>query len=102
LLLEACKTYQPESDDYRALGDLHALVATAVLTGGRPSEVLGLARDDVNFERRTVTFRPHEWRRLKTETSFRVVPLWPQLEEVLRAYLAGPERDHAEAGLRLE
>jgi len=95
LLLEASKTYRPERDDYLALGDLHALVATFLLTGGRFAEVMGLARGDVNFERRTVTFREHAWRRLKTETSRRVVPLWPQLEDALRAYLDGP---HAPTG----
>ncbi len=92
LLLEACKTYRPEpdEDDYKALSDLHALVSTFVLTGGRYAEVVGLAREDVSFTRRTVTIREHPWRRLKTETSRRVVPLWPQLEATLRAYLDGP------------
>jgi integrase len=36
-----------------------------------------------------VTFRPNDWRRLKTRTSHRVVPLWPQLEEILRPYVFG-------------
>jgi integrase len=66
---------------------LHAVVATMLLTGGRKAEVLGLAVDDVSFDRRTVTFRPHPWRRLKTAMSHRTVPLWPQLEEILRAYV---------------
>jgi hypothetical protein len=35
-----------------ALGDLHALIATHLLTGGRPAEVRGLLRTDVNFERK--------------------------------------------------
>lgn len=35
-----------------------------------------------------MTFRPNEWRRLKTATSARVVPLWPQLREILTAYLS--------------
>lgn len=98
LLLEACKTYEPDSDEkhYAAIGDLHALVATALLTGGRPAEVRGLARGDVNFQQRTVTFRQHPWRRLKTLTSFRTVPLWPQLEEVLRGYLDGPRAPEGE------
>jgi integrase len=65
----------------------HALIGTFLLTGGRESEVLGLELDDVNFERGTVTFRPNEWRRLKTHGSARVVPLWPQLREILRSYL---------------
>jgi integrase len=42
-----------------------------------------------SYAAKTITFRPHEWRRLKTLTSFRTVPLWPQLEEILRAYVFG-------------
>lgn len=34
-----------------------------------------------------VTFRPNEWRRLKTARSHRTVPLWPQLAEILRPYM---------------
>ena len=64
------------------------LLATFLLTGGRVREVLGLEVDDVSFDRSTVTFRPNSWRRLKTKRSHRAVPLWPQLEEMLRAYLS--------------
>src|SRR5207302_1593240 len=38
---------------------------------------------------------PNSWRRLKTATSFRSVPLWPQLEAILRAYLFGGDRPPA-------
>src|SRR5712692_5703044 len=65
----------------------YPLLATLALTGGRVSEVLGLEVDDVNRARGTVTFRPNTWRRLKTRTSHRVVPLWPQLREILDEYL---------------
>jgi integrase len=51
---------------------------------------LGLELDDVSFDRRTVTFRPNPWRRLKTQGSWRVVPLWPQLDAILRAWVFGP------------
>jgi len=44
----------------------------------------------VSFDRKTVTVRPNQWRRLKTRTSHLVIPLWPQLEEVLRAWVFGP------------
>jgi hypothetical protein len=37
----------------------------------------------------------HTWRRLKTSASWRVVPLWPQLEEILRPYLDQRVVDHA-------
>lgn len=70
---------------------LHAIVATMLLTGGRKAEVLGLAVEDVSFDGHTVTFRPRPWRRLKTATNHRTVPLWPQLEEILRAYVLGGE-----------
>ena len=89
LLLEAAKLYKPERSDV-ALADLHAIVATFLLTGGRFAEVMGLAVADVSFPRKTVTFRPHPWRRLKTDDSERTVPLFPQLEQILTGYLKGP------------
>ena len=52
--------------------------------------------EDLSLDRGTVTFRPNAWRRLKTETSHRSVPLWPQLEEILRAYF--PVREHLGPG----
>ena len=48
--------------------------------------------DDVSFDRKTVTFPPNAWRRLKTASSFRAVPLWPQLEEIFRPYVFGTSR----------
>ncbi|MGH7511518.1 MAG: tyrosine-type recombinase/integrase [Gemmatimonadales bacterium] len=87
LFLESVRTYKPKRPD-RAIPFLYPLVATFLLTGGRRAEVLGLEVDDVNFERRTVTFRPSQWRRLKTEGAARTVALAPQLEEILRAYLS--------------
>lgn len=87
LLLEAARRFRPPQPQL-AFPHLHPLLATLLLTGGRWSEVIGLEVDDVSFERRTVTFRPNERRaRLKSATSWRVVPLWPQLEEVIRGYL---------------
>jgi integrase len=70
----------------------YPLLATFLLTGGRESEVLGLEVRDVSFDRKTVTFRPNDWRRLKTATSFRTVPLWPQLEKILRPYVFAADR----------
>ena len=57
----------------------YPLLATYLLTGGRESEVTGLELDDVSLDRKTITFRPNAWRRLKTPGSHRVVRLWPQL-----------------------
>ena len=64
------------------------VVSGELLTGGRETEVLGLELNDVSLDRRTVTFRPNPWRRLKTPGSHRVVRLWPQLAEILGSYLA--------------
>lgn len=64
----------------------YPLIAAFLLTGGRQKEVLGLRLQDVSTDRNTVTFRPnefHEGGRLKTRTSPRTVPLWPQLREAL-------------------
>jgi integrase len=91
LLLEAARTYKPQRVK-RAMPFLYPLVATYLLTGGRETEVLGLEIGDVNFERGTVTFRPNQWRRLKTKKSHRTVPLWPQLAAILKDYLKSSAR----------
>lgn len=98
LFLEAARRYTaaPGRDDAPAKSTAqprdpaaYALVATFLLTGGRESEVLGLEVGDVSFDRKTITMRQNDWRRIKTLTSFRTVPLWPQLEEILRPYVFG-------------
>jgi integrase len=89
ILLEAARIYKPDRPDL-ATTAIHEIIATFLLTGGRQSEVLGLEVGDVNLDRRTVTFRPNPWRRLKTGTSHRTV-LWPQLQEILDEYLTGPD-----------
>jgi integrase len=92
-LLETARTYKPvRSTDRRVLPFTYPLLATFLLTGGRRAEVLGLEVEDLSFDRKTVTFRPNAWRRLKTGTSARVVPLWPQLEGILRPYVFDLER----------
>lgn len=68
---------------------LHAIIGTFLLTGGRKSEVLGLDVADVSFDRGLVRFRPNDHRGLKTKTSVRAVPLWPQLREILQAWMFG-------------
>ena len=93
LLLEAARTYKAPDE---GTPFAYPLLATFLLTGGRETEVYGLELDDVSFERKTITFRPNEWRRLKTRGSNRVVALLPQLEEILRAYLRGPDRPAGE------
>ena len=91
LLLESARTYRPEPDAHA--GPIYPLLSVLLLTGGRTSEVLGLQVDDVSLQRKTITFRPNEWRRLKTLTSHRSVRLWPQAEAILRAYFAEKERE---------
>jgi integrase len=85
-LLEAARVYTPKRADI-ATPFVYPWLATHLLTGGRPAEVRGLQVSDVNFDRKTITFRPNDVRGLKTATSHRTVPLWPQLEQILRAYL---------------
>ena len=87
LLLEAARTHKPTR--IKSLPFMYELFATLALTGGRFKEVMGLCVEDISFDRRTVTFRPNQWRRLKTSTSLRPVPLFPQLEQILRPYVFG-------------
>ncbi len=87
LLLEAARTLTRKREDV-AVPFAYELIATALLTGGRPAEILGLELDDVSFEREQITFRPNHWRRLKTLTSYRSVKLWPQLAQILKPYVA--------------
>jgi hypothetical protein len=92
LLLESARTLPPvETPAGEGIGAAVAypLLATFLLSGGRRAEVLGLELDDVSFDRGTITFRLHAHRRLKTRTSWRVAPLFPELEKILRAYVFG-------------
>ena len=75
----------------RAMPGWYPIVATFLLTGGRQSEVMGLDVDDVSFDRGEIHFRPNAHRRLKTLTSVRTVPLWPQLREILQEWMYGGE-----------
>ena len=86
LLLETARTFKPKRADL-AVPYAYPLIATLLLTGGRPKEVLGLEIEDVNFKTERVLFRPNQWRRLKTAKSERKVRLWPQLKEILQDYM---------------
>ena len=69
--------------------DLHyELIGTFLLTGARRSEVFGLLVGDIDLENKLVRIQPNEHRGLKRVWSERAVPLWPQLEDILRPYLA--------------
>ena len=97
LLLEAARIVEArekrevgsEGNRVKATPGLHSIVATFLLTGGRSSEVLGLDIEDVSFDRELVRFRPNEHRGLKTHTSRRDVPLWPQLRAILQEWVFG-------------
>lgn len=90
LLMEAARVLGTRNRRNAAPG-LYPIVATFLLTGGRKSEVLGLDVEDVSFDRGLVRFRPNEHRGLKTSTSHRQVPLWPQLREILQEWVFGGE-----------
>ena len=98
LLLESARTYLAPVDD-GGFAHMYPLLATFLLTGGRKSEVLGLEVDDVSLRLGKVYFRLNEWRGLKTKGSKRKVPLWPQLEQILRDYLLERERTGGLASL---
>ncbi len=77
----------------RLIRCLGPIVATFLLTGGRKTEVFGLELRDVDFENERVHIRPNAWRGLKRSRHKRSVPLWPQLEAILRPYAEGLGRD---------
>lgn len=85
-VLETAKAYSPDRSDL-ANPFVHEIVATMLLTGARESEVYGLEVKDVSFNSSIVRIRTNKWRGLKNKPSARTVPLWPQLHEVLAAYL---------------
>ena len=87
LLLGAAQIVQEGDRGANAAPGLHAIIATFLLTGGRFSEVVGLDADDVSFDRGLVRFRPNAHRGLKTQTSVRTVPLWPQLKKILQRHV---------------
>ena len=94
LILESARTYKlPTGDGSYAYPYIYPLMAVWLLTGARKSEALGLTVDDVSLKHRTISIRPNQWRRLKTSSSERTVPLWPQLEEIIRAYLIQREQE---------
>lgn len=87
--------YQPEREDL-AVPFAFEIVATGALTGARWSSIRRMEVDDVDFARKQVAIvkrRGKAQRSKVLETRF--VPLFPQLEEVLRSYLNGP---HAPKG----
>jgi hypothetical protein len=63
---------------------IHALVGTALLTGGRKSELHALLVEDIDFDSGFVHFRPNRYYpERKSRHAIRQVPLWPQLRRIL-------------------
>jgi integrase len=91
LILEAAKIVDQRERGSTAAPGLYPIVATMLLTGGRRAEVLGLDVEDVSFDAGRIRFRPNAHRGLKTRTSHRTVPLWPQLRETLQAWMFANE-----------
>ena len=90
-LLDAARTYRPGPNEPE-MHLAYPMLAAFLLTGGRADEVLGLDVSDLLFDRRLIAFRPNRWRsgkQGKTTGATRMVPMWPQLEQVLREYLEG-------------
>ena len=82
---ELSKLLRAVDEPYRLLFD------TAAETGGRLAEVLGLAWEDIDFERQTVTFSHQLGRQrdrvpLKTKRSRRVLEVTPSLAGRLREH----------------
>lgn len=100
-LLDAARSYRPASSEPE-MRLAYPMLATFLLTGGRADEVLGLDIADLDFDRRLIHFRPNPWRsgkKGKTTGATRAVPMWPQLEGVLRDYLQGA---HLELRLKFD
>ena len=93
-MLEAAREY----DAARPGSFMQPIIATLAYTGGRKSEVLGLDIADLDFDtaavqgiKGAILVRPNRWRGLKTRGSERTVPMWPDLREILQAFVG--ERD---------
>ncbi|MDX2206032.1 MAG: site-specific integrase [Gemmatimonadales bacterium] len=100
-LLEAARSYRAGKHEPR-MALAYPIIATFLLTGGRADEVLGLDLNDLHFARKQVHFHANQWRRGKggkTAGAARYVPMWPQLEAILREYLEG---QHLELRLRFD
>lgn len=63
---------------------LQPMIATAVYTGMRLGELLRLQPEDIDFTRKTVTVM------ISKSKKFRVIPLHPELEKILRSKGAIP------------
>ncbi len=92
-VIEQALALDAEPGGKRLIRCMGPIVGTFLLTGGRKGEVFGLEVGDVDFENARVHFRPNVHRGLKKARHKRFVPLWPQLEGLLRPYIEGLGRE---------
>ena len=92
-LLDAAREMDGKPHHY-AVPYIETLLATFLLTGGRKGEVFGLVVGDIDFDNQCVHFSPNRYRRFKTDTSERDVPLWDELAALLVLHVAN--RNQAE------
>jgi integrase len=89
LLLETARIYKPLSIRWTQEPDhVFELVATFLYTGARLREVLGLLTCDISLREAVVNIRSHPHRRLKTETSARLIPLWPEHRKIIKGLVS--------------
>lgn len=83
-----CSSYDLSQEQPSVYGHLYPIVLTAIRTGMRKGEILGLKREDVNLEKRII----HVTR--SKGGGRRDVPIPADLVEVLRGVLGGHCMDH--------
>jgi integrase len=76
-----------ESPRPAAIPYSYPLISCFLYTGCRRSEGFGLQVGDIDFNAKVVHIRPNEYRTLKRKHHKRTVPLWPDLEKILRDYM---------------
>ncbi|MBB6070262.1 integrase [Longimicrobium terrae] len=84
LLLESARTLREFGPTYggRPLECAYELLATFILTGAREDEIRRLRTRHVRFRDQTIHIPG-----TKTQTSDRIIPMHPQLREILQAYV---------------
>lgn len=97
LLLQAAAWFDlhPSGRSFRFL---EPLIATMLIQGLRPNEAFGLQIGDVSLSDDCLRVRELPHRGIKTNSSIRSVPLWPQFKEIIVPHI---ERRRQEGGSEL-
>jgi integrase len=74
--------------EYQSNDVAWALFITLRDTGARVSEIAGLTVADCDLEARVIHIRPTPWRRLKTQSSERSLPLSPDAQSALEPLIS--------------